>query len=113
MVITRFGLWMHQVNQQLEQQGVRIIDIIVDTQQKPYVEMIHLSRHAKGIVRYAGNRELEFELYDKRTNKLLKWSMISNIHPAHIEALEEFLAPYFKGLRTGEVESIEWLLKNA
>lgn len=110
MSITLFGLWMHDVNEQLHTMGVRTADIQVDTN-KPSVTMIHMSRFAKGILRFSCTRELEFELYDKRTNQLLKWSMISNANPTQPQTLLDFLQPYFTGLQTGEVQSFESLMQ--
>ena len=112
-MITLFGLWMHQKNVYLAKKNIQTIDIIVDTDKKPSVTMIHTSKKYKGVLYFSGRFELEFELFDKQTNQLIKWSMQSGVNPANQEQLEEVLRPYFKALLTEKVETFETLLKYA
>ncbi|MBS7345868.1 MAG: hypothetical protein KIG60_09530 [Caryophanon sp.] len=112
-MITLFGLWMHKKNTYLARKNIRTIDIIVDTEQKPSVTMIHTSKNYKGVLYFSGRFELEFELFDRKTNKLLKWSMQSGVNPANEEQLEDVLRPYFKALVTEKIETFDTLLKYA
>lgn len=112
-MITLFGLWMHTKNTALAKVGVRTMDIIVDTESIPSVTMIHSAKKYKGVIHFNSARELEFELFDKKTNKLLKWSMQSGINPSNTAQLEDVLQPYFRALQTGVIETFDSLLKYA
>lgn len=112
-MITLFGLWMHQRNTYLAKRNILTMDIVVEMEQLPSVTMIHLSKTYKGVVRFNGRHELEFELFERQTNALVKWSMQSNVSPANKEQLEEVLRPYFKALLTGVIEMSEAFLRYA